>query len=214
MDQKISESTLQRAKSDIVGTISKYVDIKERRRVFCMLPIPQRKTPSFSVVPAKDFYYCHGCGAGGNAIDFVMQYENLGFRQAVAQILGELPVGDNVPVQKASTRVEEKPDWTPIVPVPADTKLKPKDIFNRKVDGQWQTMTATKRWEYLDLNGELIGYISRFEKPEGGKEVMPQSFCVNTDTGEMAWRWLSFAAAPDVWPAQADAVPQRAGNAG
>lgn len=194
MDNKLSESTLQRAKSDIVGTISKYVELKKNGAEFsACCPFHKEKTPSFSVVPDKDFYYCHGCGAGGNAIDFVMDYENLGFRQAVAQILGELPVGDNVPVQKASNRVEEKPEWTPIVPVPADTKLKPKDIFNRKVDGQWHTMTATKRWEYLDLNGELIGYISRFEKPEGGKEVMPQSFCVNTETGEMAWRWLSFA---------------------
>ena len=194
MNQKISESTMQRAKADIVGTIAKYVELKKNGSEYvACCPFHKERTPSFSIVPAKDFFYCHGCGAGGNAIDFVMSFENLGFRDAVAQILGELPIGDNSPVQRPSTRVEEKPEWMPITPVPADNKLKPRDIFNRKVDGKWQEMTASKRWTYLDANGQLLGYISRFEKPEGGKEVLPQSFCVNTETGEMSWRWLSFS---------------------
>lgn len=193
MSQKISESTMVRAKADIVGTISKYLDLKKNGTEYqACCPFHKEKSPSFSVVPDKGMYYCFGCGAGGNAIDFVMAYENLGFPQAVKQILGDLPIGENAPIPRAA-RVEEKPDWLPIVPVPADNKLKPKDIFNRKVDGTWQELTASKRWTYLNAEGQLIGYISRFEKPEGGKEVLPQAFCVNTDTGEMSWRWTSFS---------------------
>lgn len=194
MDQKVSESTLQRAKSDIVGTISKYVELKKNGSEFkACCPFHKEKTPSFSVVPDEQFYYCFGCGASGDAIDFVVDFEQVGFREAVSRIVGDLLDATAVPAQRQTVKAEEKPEWVPIVPVPADVKVKPKDIFNSKRDGEWQKLTASKRWDYLDANGALIGCISRFEKSGGGKEVIPQSFCVNTETGEMSWRWLSFA---------------------
>ena len=47
---------------------------------WCRSPFsPDEKTPSFSVNPEKQFYYCFGCGAGGNALGFVMDYENVEF---------------------------------------------------------------------------------------------------------------------------------------
>jgi DNA primase len=69
---------------DIVEVIDRRVKLKKSGRNYtARCPFHEEKTPSFSVNPEKQFYYCFGCGAGGNAIGFVMDYENVDFPQAV-----------------------------------------------------------------------------------------------------------------------------------
>ena len=66
-----------RMKNDIVDVISQYVRLTRRgSSYFGLCPFHNEKTPSFSVTPSKQMYYCFGCGAGGNVYNFVMQYEN------------------------------------------------------------------------------------------------------------------------------------------
>ena len=73
-----------RMKNDIVDVISQYVKLTRRgSSYFGLCPFHNEKTPSFSVTPSKQMYYCFGCGAGGNVISFVMQYENYTFQEAV-----------------------------------------------------------------------------------------------------------------------------------
>ena len=48
------------------------------------VPFHNEKSPSFSVSPGKQMYYCFGCGAGGNVLTFVMEYENYTFQEALA----------------------------------------------------------------------------------------------------------------------------------
>ena len=50
---------------------------------FGLCPFHNEKSPSFSVSPQKQMYYCFGCGAGGNVITFVMEYENYTFPEAL-----------------------------------------------------------------------------------------------------------------------------------
>ncbi len=81
---------------DIVDVIDRRIKLKKTGKNYsACCPFHQEKTPSFSVNPEKQFYYCFGCGAGGNAIGFVMEYERLDFREALsslAQTLGlEIP---------------------------------------------------------------------------------------------------------------------------
>lgn len=52
----------------------------------CCCPFHKEKTPSFNVVPSKQMYYCFGCHAHGNALDFLMKYKNLGFVDAVEEL--------------------------------------------------------------------------------------------------------------------------------
>ena len=78
-----------REAADIVDLVSKYVDLKKRgQNYFGLCPFHNEKTPSFSVAPAKEIYHCFGCGAGGSAFDFIMEYEKIGFIEAI-QWLGE-----------------------------------------------------------------------------------------------------------------------------
>lgn len=69
---------------DIVEVIDKRVNLKKAGKNYtACCPFHNEKTPSFSVQPQKQFYYCFGCGAGGNAVGFVMNYDGVDFPQAV-----------------------------------------------------------------------------------------------------------------------------------
>ena len=69
---------------DIVEVIDRRVKLKKSGKNYsARCPFHEERSPSFSVNPDKQFYYCFGCGAGGNALTFVMEYENLEFPQAV-----------------------------------------------------------------------------------------------------------------------------------
>lgn len=73
-----------RAKNDIVDVISGYVRLQKKgSNHFGLCPFHNEKSPSFSVSGAKQMYYCFGCGAGGNVITFLMEYENYSFPEAV-----------------------------------------------------------------------------------------------------------------------------------
>jgi DNA primase len=69
---------------DIVEVIDRRVKLKKTGKNYsARCPFHEERSPSFSVNPDKQFYYCFGCGAGGNALTFVMEYENVEFPQAV-----------------------------------------------------------------------------------------------------------------------------------
>ncbi len=73
-----------RAGNDIIDIISGYVRLTRKgNSYFGLCPFHSEKSPSFSVVPGKQMYYCFGCGAGGNVFTFLMQYENFTFAEAV-----------------------------------------------------------------------------------------------------------------------------------
>ena len=73
-----------RTRNDIVDVISGYVKLQKKgANYFGLCPFHNEKSPSFSVSPQKQMYYCFGCGAGGNVITFVMEYENYTFPEAL-----------------------------------------------------------------------------------------------------------------------------------
>jgi DNA primase len=69
---------------DIVEVIDRRVKLRKSGKNYtARCPFHEEKTTSFSVNPDKQFFYCFGCGAGGNALGFLMDYENLDFPRAV-----------------------------------------------------------------------------------------------------------------------------------
>lgn len=75
---------------DIVDVIDKRIKLRKTGKNYSALcPFHTEKSPSFSVEPDKQFYYCFGCGAGGNALGFVMDYERMDFPQAVEALAGD-----------------------------------------------------------------------------------------------------------------------------
>jgi DNA primase len=75
---------------DIVDVIDKRIKLRKTGKNYSALcPFHKEKSPSFSVQPEKQFYYCFGCGAGGNALGFVMEYDNKDFPQAVESLASD-----------------------------------------------------------------------------------------------------------------------------
>jgi len=74
-------------KVDIVDVVGSRISLRKSGKNYsARCPFHDEKTPSFTVSPDKQFYYCFGCGAGGNAIGFVMDYDRTEFPQAVEQL--------------------------------------------------------------------------------------------------------------------------------
>ena len=73
-----------RDSNDIESVIAGYVDLRRRGKTLTGLcPFHNEKTPSFTVYPETSSYYCFGCGAGGDVINFVRNIENLDYIDAV-----------------------------------------------------------------------------------------------------------------------------------
>lgn len=89
--EQFIDELLQRV--DIVEVIGARVALKRAGKEYqARCPFHDERTPSFSVVPHKQFFHCFGCGAHGSAIKFLMDYEGLAFPDAVEQLAGQLGI--------------------------------------------------------------------------------------------------------------------------
>ena len=96
-----------RQKNDIVDVVSQYVKLTRKgNSYFGLCPFHNEKTPSFSVTPGKQMYYCFGCGAGGNVFNFIMEYENYTFGEALKHLADR--AGVELPQIEYSKEVREK----------------------------------------------------------------------------------------------------------
>ena len=97
------------ARADIVEVVGRRVQLKRAGREFkACCPFHEEKTPSFTVSPGKGFYHCFGCGAHGTAVGFLMDYDHMGFVEAIealAAMVGvEVPRSD---ADKPAQRYDE-----------------------------------------------------------------------------------------------------------
>ena len=85
IDEQFIEQLTQNA--DMVGIVGERVKLKRSGNEYVGLcPFHQEKTPSFSINPAKNLYYCFGCQAGGNVLSFLMEMDSLDFVGAVERL--------------------------------------------------------------------------------------------------------------------------------
>ena len=99
------------ARVDIVDLVDGYVPLKKAGANYAACcPFHNEKSPSFTVSPTKQFYHCFGCGAHGTAISFVMEYQGLGFVDAVKDLATR--AGMQVPESEGRSFNDEKPGQT------------------------------------------------------------------------------------------------------
>jgi len=110
---RIRDDDIQAVKdrTDLVQLASQYLTLKKAGadRVVGLCPFHQEKTPSFGISPSKQLYYCHGCGAGGDAIRFVRELEHLSYVEAVERLAQQAGVhlryeGDSPEARRAAAR--------------------------------------------------------------------------------------------------------------
>ncbi len=96
------------ARVDIVDIVDNRVKLKKKGKNYsACCPFHNEKTPSFSVSQEKQFYHCFGCGVHGNAIDFVMEFDNLDFVESIEELANG--IGLEVPREQRSGEVSHTP---------------------------------------------------------------------------------------------------------
>ncbi len=100
-----------RERTDLVKLVGQYLTLKKAGgdNMTGLCPFHQEKTPSFSVSPGKQLYYCHGCGQGGDAIGFLRELEHLSFTEAVERLAQQSGItlryeGDSPEERRAAAR--------------------------------------------------------------------------------------------------------------
>lgn len=168
--------------ADIIAVMQRHgVELKKRGSEFVALcPFHAEQTPSFSVNPAKNVFFCHGCGARGDSITFLQAHAGLDFGDAVRALVG----GIGVAMALRTPTLARAEKWELIIPVRGDAPEPPIELGDRLVSA---------RWAYRNAAGELLFFICRFEVP-GGKDIRPLSFWRNRESGELSWRWKSVPA--------------------
>jgi DNA primase len=113
MAGRIRDDDIQAVKerTDLVQLASQYLTLKKAGadRMVGLCPFHQEKTPSFGISPSKQLYYCHGCGAGGDAIRFIRELEHLSYVEAVERLAQQAGVqlryeGDSPEARRAAER--------------------------------------------------------------------------------------------------------------
>lgn len=98
-----------RSRNDIVSVISEYVKLQRKgSSYFGLCPFHNEKSPSFSVSPDKQMYYCFGCGAGGSVFTFIQEYENYSFPEAVKHLADR--AGITLPEKEYSREERQQQD--------------------------------------------------------------------------------------------------------
>lgn len=95
------------ARADVVDVVGRRITLKKAGREYkACCPFHNEKTPSFQINPQKGFYHCFGCGAHGDALRFIMDYEHLDFVSAIEVLASEM--GVSVPREQLSSQQQAK----------------------------------------------------------------------------------------------------------
>ena len=145
---------------DIVDVISSRVQLKKTgKNLKACCPFHEEKTPSFTVAQDKQFYYCFGCGAGGNALSFVMEFDRLDFLPAVELLAKN--VGLEIP-REASPDPGVKKHKDSLYSV-----IEEADRFYRQQLRTPQASTAVNYLKSRGLTGKIAAEFGMGYAPEG-----------------------------------------------
>jgi len=151
-------------RTDIVEVINRRVPLKKAGRDYqARCPFHDEKTPSFTVSPTKQFYHCFGCGAHGSAIGFLMDYDNLGFVEAV-ETLAE-SAGLEVPREADHDR---GPDLRPLYTLMAQAS----HFYRQQLRNHPQAHRAVAYLKSRGLTGEVAAKFQIGYAPPGWDKLL------------------------------------------
>ncbi|MCL1826816.1 MAG: CHC2 zinc finger domain-containing protein [Candidatus Cloacimonetes bacterium] len=161
---------------DIVDVVGRYITLttKDNNEHSALCPFHEEKTASFSVSRNKQVFHCFGCGEKGNAVSFVMKYENISYKDALHKLVSFSNMNfDRVVPQSKPTKDTENifKDYHLCQPVPDDALPRPKVS---KIDDKF--IEPSFVYPYLDSEGRLLMYVYRFNLPGGDKVFKQYSY--------------------------------------
>jgi DNA primase len=147
-------------RTDILDIVNARVPLKQAGGIYkACCPFHDEKTPSFTVTPSRQTYHCFGCGVHGNAIDFLIEYDHLSFREAVAELAQRagMQVPDSGPALRA------RPDLQPIY----DLLEQAARLYRGQLRGHPQARRAVDYLKGRGLTGEIAAAFGLGFAPPG-----------------------------------------------
>ncbi len=147
-------------RTDIVELIDARVPLTKAGRDFkACCPFHNENTPSFNVRPVQQFYHCFGCGAGGNAIGFLMEFEHLSFREAIEELAQSagLEIPDTGPARPEDS----------LTPALLDTVSDANRFFKEQLRKHEMSAKAIRYLKERGLSGEVAAQFELGLAPPG-----------------------------------------------
>jgi DNA primase len=155
--------------ADIVRVVGEYVRLKKTGKDFSGLcPFHQEKTPSFTVSPIKQIFYCFGCGKGGDVYNFVMDMEKCEFPEAVKVVAEKCGIA--IPRQKERSPEERKENQQRSVLV--EMHREAQTFFVKQLEGTLEGKAARAYLEDRGLNKDAIERFGIGYAPSGGDALL------------------------------------------
>lgn len=176
---------------DLVAVASQYVTLRRRAGEFegCC-PFHDDRDPSFTIFTGRDGvqrFQCFGCDAHGDVVDFVARIESIQSVDAARKLTGEA----FVPAPNY-TRPTAKPEWRPL-PTDGADRLDLRRVINPSTGRPASIPDDARLFPYLTADGEVIGYVARWEPRTGRKQIRPICWAQPPDGGAPAWALTHFA---------------------
>ncbi|HKW55865.1 MAG TPA: DNA primase [Candidatus Acidoferrum sp.] len=151
--------------ADIVRLIGDYVRLKKTGKDFSGLcPFHQEKTPSFTVSPIKQIFYCFGCGKGGDIFNFVMDVEKCEFPEAVRVVAEKCGIPIPRPKERSPEQRKENQQRTALIEMHREAQ----SFFLKQISGTLEGKAARAYLEDRGLDGDALERFSIGYAPSGG----------------------------------------------
>jgi len=159
------------ARADIVEVVDEYVPLKKQGSNFkARCPFHEERTPSFNVNAERQIYHCFGCGAGGNAIGFLMEYEHLRFPEAVRELAQRY--GLEVPEEAGGEERKAQPEGEMDVAALARLNEKATRYYEYQLRHHPEAAAVHEYLQARGISGEIAARFRLGFAPEGWRNLL------------------------------------------
>ena len=163
----VAERVKQQA--DIVRVVGEYVRLKKAGKDFSGLcPFHQEKTPSFTVSPIKQIFYCFGCGKGGDVYNFVMEMEKCEFPEAVRLVAEKCGISIPRPRERSPEARKENQQRATLVEMHREAQT----FFVKQLEGTLEGKAARAYLEDRGLDKDAVARFGIGYAPSGGDALL------------------------------------------
>jgi DNA primase len=155
--------------ADIVRVVGEYVRLKKTGKDFSGLcPFHQEKTPSFTVSPIKQIFYCFGCGKGGDVFNFVMDMEKSAFPEAVRTVAEKCGIAIPRPRERSPEERQENQQRAQLVEMHREAQT----FFSKQISGTLEGKAARAYLEDRGLDNKAIDRFGIGYAPSDGDALL------------------------------------------
>ena len=155
--------------ADIVRVVGEYVRLKKTGKDYSGLcPFHQEKTPSFTVSPIKQIFYCFGCGKGGDVFNFVMDMEKSAFPEAVRTVAEKCGIAIPRPRERSPEERQENQQRAALVEMHREAQT----FFTKQISGTLEGKAARAYLEDRGLDHKAIDRFGIGYAPSDGDALL------------------------------------------